>query len=233
MPNIFPSSPDAVGVFDQNFNQQFPNARPLKATIRRNARAMEHPVESGQIITDYRIILPVEIEFPVMVAPQYYADTYQQIRSLFLNSTLLTVITLSDVYQSMIITEIPDEESPDYFNTLIMAMRFKQVQQVSPSSTPSTAYSPADPTQTNTQSNGVQNPSNLTGGITTSTGIQTATETTNQPFIPNTSGAITPTTGPSVQNAISQSLPGYSLNSVANIGGTASVQSAFSGGGGF
>lgn len=149
-----PSSADVVGIFDENFNQLFADARPMRATIRQNARAMEHPIESGQIITDYRIILPIEIEIPFMVAPEFYRDTYEQIQNLFLNSELLLVQTVASLYVNMIISEMPHQESPEHFNSLHILLRFKQVQVVASETT----FAPESPTDTNTQNIGVQNP---------------------------------------------------------------------------
>lgn len=161
MPNIFPASVDAVAVFDTNFNQLFQNARPIKASVRQNARAMEHPLESGQIITDYRVILPIEIEMSVIVMNQFYQSTYQEILNAFLNSTLLTVQTKTATYQNMIIAEMPHEESPELFDALPMGLRFKQVRVVTQDST----FAPADQTQTTTQTLGEQNPTPFTSAL--------------------------------------------------------------------
>lgn len=149
-----PSSADMVGVYDQDFFQQFPNARPMRATVRQNARAMEHPIETGQIITDYRVILPIEIEIPFLVSPEFYRDTYEQIQNLFFNSELLLVQTISALYSNMIISEMPHQESPDHFNSMHILLRFKQVQIVSSA----TSFAPLNATDTNTQNIGVQNP---------------------------------------------------------------------------
>lgn len=152
-PNAFPNAgADQVAVFDSNFFQLFPNARPLQAQVRENGRLMEHPLEKGQIITDYRIILPIEIELPMLVTAEFYRDTYQQIKRSFLNSDLLSVQTRADNYQNMVIAEMPHRETPDQFDVLTIYLRFKQVQIVFP--TPD--FSPADPSQSDTQNLGEQ-----------------------------------------------------------------------------
>lgn len=166
IPPIFPSSVDSVAVYDTNFNQLFPNARPIKALVRQNARAMEHPLENGQIITDYRIILPTEIELGVIVQAQFYQSTYQEILNNYMNSTLLVVQTKTATYLNMIISEMPHEESPELFDALPMGIRFKQVLLVTQQST----YAPADPLQSNTQTLGEQNPTSYTNGATAGTG---------------------------------------------------------------
>jgi hypothetical protein len=119
---------DYVGVFDQNFNEVFPNARTLKATIKEEAKVMEHPVETGAIITDHRIILPVEIELSLIVEFDNREDTYKIIRQLYLASTLLIVQTNVGVYQNQLIASMPHDEDPDYFDAITIVLKLKQVQ---------------------------------------------------------------------------------------------------------
>lgn len=221
---LFPSSADVVGIFDQSFNQLIPNARPLKAAIRQNARPMEHPLESGQIITDYRIILPVEIEIPFMVAPDFYQDTYQQIQTLFVNSELLFVQTLSDLYQNMIIAEMPHEESPHFYNSLRLYVRFKQVQVV----VAQTTFAPADPVDQNTVNRGAQNPGTI-AGVATSSGTQTIPiSSPANPLSALQSGAITGVAGAGPLKTIPLETPSpYEISGVATVGGSQTIDAGF------
>lgn len=161
MPDLitFPSvSADVVGVFNaDNFSQVFVNARPMRCTVGEHARAMEHPLESGQIITDYRIILPVEIDMPVVVNNTFYRDTYQQIRQLYQNSTLLSVQTRSAIYDNMIIASMPHEEDPERYDVLTIKLHFKEVQIPLPASD----FAPADPADNSTQQLGEQSGSTI------------------------------------------------------------------------
>lgn len=119
---------DVVAVFTQDFTQVFPKARPLKAVVKEEAKVMEHPVETGAIITDHRIILPVEIELSMMLNSVDYQDVYREIRSYYLQSTLLVVQTKSGVYENQLIASMPHEEDPDQYGVLTLALKLKQVQ---------------------------------------------------------------------------------------------------------
>ena len=118
---------DQVAVYDQNFRQVFGQARPLKASVNETAKAMEHPVESGATITDFRIINPVEINLMMILLPASYRDAYGTIKQFFLNSTLLTVQTKTGTYTNMMITQIPHEEDPNLFDTITLALSLKEV----------------------------------------------------------------------------------------------------------
>ena len=137
---------DRVQILDSNFTQVFPYARPLKANVRENSRLLDHPIETGQVITDYSIVLPIEIEIPIIMEALYYADTYQQIRSLYLSKELLTVQTLTENYSNMVIAEMPHAEKPEMFDAISMLLKFREIQ-INPTAS---TYSPADPTQNDT-----------------------------------------------------------------------------------
>jgi len=148
------ASADAVAILDSNFDQVFPNARPMRGEVIPRSRLMDHPLETGQIITDYKIVLPIEIVIPMLVPALFYRNTYQEIWNLWQTSELLTVQMRASNYPNMIIAELPHEEKPDMYDVITINLRFRQVQIVQPVST----YAPADPVNSDTQVSGQQNP---------------------------------------------------------------------------
>lgn len=149
---------DTIAVFDSNFNQVFQAARPMKCTARPIARLMEHPLETGQIISDYKIIMPVEVTLPLIVASDVYRDIYAEIYNLMAKSELLMVQTRATNFSNMLISEMPDEERPDMFDVIMIELHLKQVLLVEAASN----FSPADGTQVNTQNSGQQSSSPVT-----------------------------------------------------------------------
>lgn len=121
------STTDAVAVYTQGYTQVFPRARILKATIDEPSKTMEHPLETGAIITDHRIILPIRIELVMILQSADYLNAYRQMKQLFLNATLLSVQTKATVYTNQLIAELPHEEDPDKFDALSVLLKFKQV----------------------------------------------------------------------------------------------------------
>lgn len=154
---LFGSQLDVVGIYN-GFGQVYPNARPLKASLRETSRIMEHPAETGVVLADHHIINPVEIEIPMVIPAQSYASTYQQIKADFLAPTLLTVKTPVNVYENMVIADMPHEEDPEYFNTITMLLHLRQVIYFVPGAvqTLPANYSPADPDNQNTVNSGLQ-----------------------------------------------------------------------------
>lgn len=154
---------DVVGIFDSNsFRQLFTDARPLKAFVRPGSKVMDHPVETGAVLSDHQIILPVQIELSLVIPAEFYSSTYQQIRSAQINAQKLTVQTKTGVYSNMIIQELPHQESPDMYSSIAMGLRLREVLFVVPSSigqpNAPANYSPTDPQNQSIVSRGQQSP---------------------------------------------------------------------------
>jgi hypothetical protein len=118
---------DVVCVLDATLAQVFQAARPIKATVKEESKAMEHPLETGATITDHRVILPVEIELSMVLTAEDYRGTYRQIRDLFAKGELLTVQTRTDSYRNMTITAMPHEETADAYDAINLGLTLKEV----------------------------------------------------------------------------------------------------------
>lgn len=125
------SSVDTVAIFDKNYNELFRQAKSIKAVIKEQSKLMEHPIESGAIITDHRIVLPIEIELSLILSSSDYQDVYKSIRQYFFQATLLIVQTRAGIYQNQIISALPHEEDPNMYDALTIALSLKQVLYVS------------------------------------------------------------------------------------------------------
>lgn len=143
---------DVVGVFTQDYNQLFRNARSLKAVVKEQSKVMEHPVENGTIIVDHRIVLPVEIELTLILASSDYQNIYKSIKQYYLNGTLLVIQTRSDIYLNQIIESMPHEEDPEQYDVIPLVLNLKQVQFV----TAQYGVLPKQPKNTNTVKRGTQ-----------------------------------------------------------------------------
>lgn len=154
-PNLFPRYiADVIAVYDQNDRHVFPGARPVKAIITEASKLMEHPLEDGSSIVDHSIILPVEIELDLVLQARTYKQTYDEIKQFYLTRSILTVQTRADVFTNQIILSMPHEENPEYYNTLLMQLRLKQANFV----TPEVVTSPENPNNKSTVNRGTIEP---------------------------------------------------------------------------
>lgn len=119
---------DVVAVFDTDFNQLFPDARPMKATVKEIAKLMKHPVETGATITDHRIIMPIGITLAMVCTPATYPDTYNQIKQVFLGNATVQVQTNTGLYSNMLIGKMPHDETIEHFDTIAISLELEEVQ---------------------------------------------------------------------------------------------------------
>ena len=187
MATAFNLTPDRVAVFNSDFVQVFQFARPVNARVSERSQMLDHPIETGQLITDYSIVLPIEIEISFIVESDFYQSMYQQIRTLFKNKQLLTVQTSTANYGNMVIADMPHEERADLYDALPISLRFRQIQIVPDPST----FVPANQAQADTQSLGQQNGTQITG-VQTTIGTQTSPSTAYS-SVPNATTGLTPT----------------------------------------
>lgn len=152
---LLQSDSDSVAVLDSANEQVIKKARPLRIGIREIIRPMDHPIESGQKITDYKITLPIEINMPCIVSSSNYRETYHEIYDLFNKSELLTIQTRVRNYKNMILSAIPHEQDPERYDVITINLNFKQIIIVGQEN----EFVPSSDTQNNLEFLGFQIPS--------------------------------------------------------------------------
>lgn len=156
--NIPSAASDVVAVYTSSYQQVFSTARPIKASVQQDSKPMEHPVETGAVITDNRIILPIEIELSMVLPQGDYRPVYNQILQLFTVATLLNVQTRTAAYSNMLIQRMPHEETPEMFDAIPLTIRLKEVQLISTQSQALPAVSVKKPVNQSTVNTGAQQP---------------------------------------------------------------------------
>ena len=146
---------DVVAVLNADLAQVFETARAIKLTIGAGSKAMEHPLETGVVVTDHRIVLPMTAELSLILSGADYREAYQQIRELFKRGELLTVQTRVDSYPSMLIEKMPHEENADIYDGIALALSLKEAQFVTPQFS---KLKVAQPKNSNTVKRGQQQP---------------------------------------------------------------------------
>lgn len=168
---------DVIGVFNQQgFSQLFQQARPLELRIKEMAKVMQHPIETGSVITDHEIFLPQEVEIDFLLTngggiagdvlsviqgnglTSGVQSLYQQIRTYYTSGILMTIHARSGTYNNMIIYDIAHKESAEMFDSLHVKVKFRQVQFVTAQYATLPPQDVVNQTDSSTQQIGEQNP---------------------------------------------------------------------------
>lgn len=121
---------EVFGIYSNKFQLRFEKMKLLKASIMREAKLMEHPLEDGSTIADHRILLPIEIELPVLLPADDYQSLYREINKAWIDTELFTVHTRAGIFKSMAFAAMPHDENPEQVDVIPMVLRFKEVRLV-------------------------------------------------------------------------------------------------------
>lgn len=150
------ASQDLVAILDgKTFQPLFAAANPMRVTVRETSRLTQFKVEDGTTRTDHRVIDPIEIELPLLIAGQF-RQVFEALRTAFLAGKELVVQTKARTYSGMMITELPHEEAPDQGDSLPVAVRLQEIRSVSPEFGTLPASKVANPNQASTIDKGNQ-----------------------------------------------------------------------------
>lgn len=120
-------SQDSVAILDATtFQPLFPNANPMRVSVRETSRLTSWAVEDGTQRTDHRVLDPVEIEIPFLLTNQSRA-LFEQLRQAFIAGTDLIVQGRARTYPKMMIYECPHEETPDQWEAIPVSIKMREV----------------------------------------------------------------------------------------------------------
>lgn len=111
-------------IYDRAGTQRrFPDAAPMRASIRQEAKLMTHPLEDGSMVVDHRVIQPYEAQVILYATGEKYRAAYGQIKSSYLAGELLVLQTRTDTLTSMVISAMPSEETGDMADGVQIVLR--------------------------------------------------------------------------------------------------------------
>jgi len=170
--NIIPTfGQDVVAIYVQDDlgddTQVLESANLIQASIDEHVTFFRQPLENGRTIIDHRIIEPVAITFQVILVDTTSIinkisagafnvsakDVYGEIRQLFIDGTLLSIQTRTNVYPNQIIQAMPHEETSEMFNGVVLSFQSSEIL----FGAENISFSPADPTKADTTLRGKLN----------------------------------------------------------------------------
>lgn len=124
---------DLVAILDgETFEQLFTAAQPMRVSVRDTKRATKFEVEDGTTRSDHVVQDQIEIAIDLILEDETARDAYQQIKQAKFDNRLVIVQTKVDSYSSMLITEIPHDETTDLGGAISMPMRLVEWRTVQP-----------------------------------------------------------------------------------------------------
>lgn len=140
--NLIPTlGQDVVAIYKQNdvgpSSEVLEGADKVRCSVNEHVTFFQQPLENGRNLIEHRIFQPVGIVFQMILVDSTSLanlattggfnvtarDLYDKIRRLFIDGTLLSIQTRTNVYPNQIIEAIPHEETSDIFNGVVLVFR--------------------------------------------------------------------------------------------------------------
>lgn len=96
------------------------------------SKMCEHPIESGSVVTDHKVILPKQCTITIAM-PAYYQDiVIKEIEKYHKESTPLCVHDCGMLYENMVITDYPHTTDVKTASRLVFTIEMKELVVVEP-----------------------------------------------------------------------------------------------------
>lgn len=124
---------DLVCILDgENFQPLFVAASPMRMTVSETKTATKFVVEDGTTRSDHVVVQAIEISIDLILPEESARDTYEQIRQAWRDNRLVTVQGKVGSYKSMLITDMPHDETPELGMSVALPMRLVEWRAVKP-----------------------------------------------------------------------------------------------------
>lgn len=131
-PGVRESSQDVVAILNSaDFQPLFAGAHIMRATVRESSKITNFAVEDGTQRTDHRYLEPIEIDLPILLTDDT-RNLYEQLRQAFIDGVELTIQTRVRSYPSMMLMEMPHDETPEQGESIPVAIKLKEIRTVKP-----------------------------------------------------------------------------------------------------
>lgn len=119
---------DVVCIMNEDGKQVFETARAMRAMCQDDSELFQHPLETGNKITDYKIDKPKVVQLAVIIPVDDFTGAYNQLSQAKKDGTTFVVQTQARAYENMVIQSMPHEEGEQWGDCLAVSITFVEVQ---------------------------------------------------------------------------------------------------------
>ena len=98
----------------------------------------DHPIETGQVITDSSIINPVSAEVRIAMPTAFYTKIYEDIKKYYIEKKKIILMTKFGVYKNMVIQAMPYKLENASADRPVISLSLREIMEVQPSYVEST-----------------------------------------------------------------------------------------------
>ena len=99
----------SIAIYGEGGDELLSSASIISCSVNDSSKLMEHPVESGAVISDYKVFNPVTATVVVALTETEYASEFAEIYGAYKNCEYVTLQTKTKVYTNLQILSLPHE----------------------------------------------------------------------------------------------------------------------------
>ena len=99
----------SIAIYGEGGGELLSSASIISCSVNDSSKLMEHPIESGAVISDYKVFNPVTASLVVALTETGYASEFAEIYGAYKNCEYVTLQTKTKVYSNLQILSLPHE----------------------------------------------------------------------------------------------------------------------------
>ena len=115
-----------IALYGEGGGELLGNAAIVSCSVNDSSKLMEHPIESGAVISDYKVFNPVTASVVVALSASGFESEYAQIYAAYKNCEFLTLQTKTNVYKNLQVLSIPHEATFKTINRPTITINLKE-----------------------------------------------------------------------------------------------------------
>lgn len=112
----------------------------MDANVDINSDLCDHPIETGQMITDSSIENPISAEVNIAMPTAFYKQIYEEIKRYYKEKKKIMLFTKFGVYRNMVIESMPYKLENGTVDRAIITLNLREIKEVQPSYIESDVY---------------------------------------------------------------------------------------------
>ena len=92
----------------------------------------DHPIETGQVVTDAAIIQPVSAELNIVMPTAFYTAIFEEVAKYYREKKKIILLTKFGVYSNMVISAMPYRLEHGTVDRPVIALKLRQIMEVYP-----------------------------------------------------------------------------------------------------
>ena len=116
----------AVSLYNENGQELLTSASIVSCSVNDTSKLMEHPIESGAVVSDYKIFNPVTATLTVALSQMEYSSEFAEVYSIYKSCKFVTLQTKTNVYQNLQILSLQHEANSQNVNRPSLVIQFKE-----------------------------------------------------------------------------------------------------------